>query len=75
MTFSGSPPYPGIGAPSGEPAAHSFSRRDAVCRGTAVLVAATTFAMPFRSFAGDGVTVGNQGLRSGLLISPTGNRR
>jgi hypothetical protein len=54
MTFFRSTPYPGIGIPTRRPAMHSWSRRDAIRGGTAVLVAATTFAAPFHSFAGEG---------------------
>jgi hypothetical protein len=61
MTFLRSTPHVGIGIPHRKPAAHSFSRRDAIRSGVAALVTTTTFAVPFRSFAGGGASLAIKG--------------
>lgn len=61
MTFLRSAPYLGTGIPHRGPAAPSFSRRDAIRGGAAALVAATLLAAPFRSFAGEGVSLAIKG--------------
>jgi hypothetical protein len=61
MTFPRSTPNSGIGIPHKRPAAHRFSRRDAIRGGAAVLIAATRFAVPHRSFAGEGTPLAIKG--------------
>jgi YHS domain-containing protein len=61
MTLLRSTPYSGIGTPHTKWANHSFSRRDAIRGGVAVLVAAITFAAPFRSVAGEEVPLAIKG--------------
>jgi len=61
MTFPRSTPYPGIGIPQGKPATHRISRRDAIRGAGIVLVAATTSAASFRSFAGEGRSLAIKG--------------
>jgi hypothetical protein len=60
MTFPESP-YSGIGTSHGKSTTHSFSRRDAIRGGAALLVVATTFAASFGSFAGEGVPLAIKG--------------
>ena len=61
MTSLRPTPYPGIGIPHRKSATHSFSRRDGMRGAAAVFVAATIFAGPFRSFAGEGVPLAIKG--------------
>ena len=61
MTFLRSTPNPGIGIPHRKPATRSFSRRDAIRGGAAVLAAIATLAGPCSSFAGDEASLAIQG--------------